>query len=185
MVAKQPVVHNLGHGPTGLPRVDPRMKHFLVAYRDTGNLIRSAEAAGYNRDYAYSLIGRPDVQALLRQTMLVALQDDAQASRRFLRSILDGAAWPSDERRTSDSALKIRADAAKVLLDRAGYVPPKANEPGAGAMRDPSEMSSDELRAYIDKAEQQLAARASPVEDTRQDAPNTGDASSQVIDMLD
>lgn len=185
MAAKQSIVSNLGHGPTGLARTDPRLKKFLVTYRDTGSLRSAAAAADISPEYAYNLIARADVQALLRQSMMVALADDAQASRRFLRSILDGTVFPDQARSVSDSALKIRADAAKVLLDRAGYVPPKADAPGAGgAMRDPSEMSSDELRAFIEKAEAQLGARAQPVEVARQNAPNDDASSQQVIDML-
>ena len=162
----------------GFPRAQPGLKKFLATYRDTGDLRLAARAAGISADGAYGLFAKPEVQAWMRQTMLTALQDDARVARRFLRSVLDGSAFP-EGRGATDNALKLRVEAAKALLDRAGYVAPKAAEPLPDGLRDPSEMTSEELRAFLARAEAELADRAQLV-----DEPNQGEPSPQLLDML-
>jgi hypothetical protein len=58
----------------------------------------------------------------------------------------------------------VRRAAARDLMDRAGFVAPKAiDAASAGADKPLSEMSSDELRGLVDKLESELGARALPV----------------------
>jgi hypothetical protein len=54
---------------------------------------------------------------------------------------------------------RVRVDAAKTILDRGGFVPPKAAEPG-GMEKAVTEMSRDELRAFITIAEHKLSSEA-------------------------
>lgn len=125
--------------------------------------------AGFKSGYGYYLLRSAQIQVAIREEMQRALQEDAIAARSFLRTILDGTAFP-EERRNSEGALKLRADVGKTLMDRAGYVAPKAGDGASPGAKDPSEMTSDELRAFIDKAEATLADRAQPV-DSAPDAP--------------
>jgi hypothetical protein len=58
---------------------------------------------------------------------------------------------------------RVRADSAKTLLDRAGFVPPKAPEPIDASRKDLTEMTSDEFCAVIADAEARLAQQARDV----------------------
>ena len=74
---------------------------------------------------------------------------------------------------------RVRVDAAKTILDRAGHVA-RPKEADSGAQKDLHEMSTDELRALVDKLEGELADRAEPVSATeKQGVPQ------QVLDMLE
>ena len=140
----------------------------------------ASERAGFTPEYGYALIRKPAVQIAIREEMQRALNDDATAARAFLRTILDGTAFP-EERRNSEGALKLRADVGKTLMDRAGYVAPKAGDAAAPGAKDPSEMSSDELRTFIAKAEATLADRAKPIDN----APNAPVDDSQIADLIE
>jgi hypothetical protein len=54
---------------------------------------------------------------------------------------------------------RVRVDAGKALLDRAGFVPPKASAP-EGLEKAVTAMSRDELKAFVDQAERRLADEA-------------------------
>jgi hypothetical protein len=78
-----------------------------------------------------------------------------------------------------------RAAMVKIILDRAGFVPP--SQAPIAVPKELASMSADELRAVLDKREAEihsleaeLAARAAPV-----NAPNAGDAPSNMADLLD
>lgn len=120
-----------------------------------------------------------EAQISLRRYITSALQRDAKKARRFLRQVLDGAVF-DDEQLATMAATKLRMEAAHLLLDRAGYVPPKAGEPNQ-VMKDPSEMGSDELRVFLARAERELGNRAFPVDS----APIAPDPNQQVLDMLE
>jgi hypothetical protein len=59
--------------------------------------------------------------------------------------------------------MRLRLDAAKTILDRAGYVPPKASEPEEPAEKDMASMTIEELEAFIRRAEK--AATATDTQD--------------------
>lgn len=114
--------------------------------------------AGYapKQQNAWLLIRHPAVSLAIRAEMTRRLQnEDAPAARRLLRQFVD------DE--TVDK--RLRADCAKTLLARGGYVEPKAAEIVAPGQKEASEMSTDELEAFISKAKQQLDARAEGAKD--------------------
>jgi len=58
---------------------------------------------------------------------------------------------------------RIRLDAAKIALDRAGFVPPKQSTPGSED-KAPEAMSTAELQALVDKLTHELGDRAKPIE---------------------
>lgn len=57
----------------------------------------------------------------------------------------------------------VRRACARDLMAMAGHVAPKAAEQGDKGAKPLHEMSSDELRAVVDRLESELAARATPV----------------------
>lgn len=65
--------------------------------------------------------------------------------------------------------LRIRIDIAKHLFNAAGYIAPKAQEAKADDLKDkePSQMSSEELRRSIVEWEGVLAARAKPTQQAK------------------
>jgi len=83
--------------------------------------------------------------------------------------------------------VKLKLDAAKTVLDRAGHVAPKAGEASDPAsVRDLSQMSIDELKAFVQRAEHDAAERAMPVIEgtaTHDDRANHGGDDTQVIDI--
>jgi hypothetical protein len=57
---------------------------------------------------------------------------------------------------------RVRVDAARSLLDRAGYLPP-VRQTSTGDDKDPASMTSEELRDAIEKIEREIAERAQHV----------------------
>jgi hypothetical protein len=72
---------------------------------------------------------------------------------------------------------RVRVDAAKTLLDRAGYQAPKQHE--VGKEKAVEEMSTAELHAFIDRTEAELASRATDVS-----VPVSPTLDSQLSDLL-
>lgn len=71
---------------------------------------------------------------------------------------------------------RVRADAAKTLLDRAGMAA-KAAEGKELDDRALADMSKEELRAMMERAQRELAERATPVIDATVSAPDDSQAS--------
>jgi hypothetical protein len=81
---------------------------------------------------------------------------------------------------TDTATLRIKLDAAKTLLDRAGHIAPKARDSGDGATKQTHEMSLDELRDRRAALEREIQARAVPV-----NAQQGADIETQAIDLLE
>lgn len=101
--------------------------------------------------------------------MAALLTKDALLARRVLVALLSDDKVPP----------RARIDAARIVLDRAGFVPPRA-APAEAREREPHEMSADELRALIDRLSSQLADKATPV-----DGQRMPDTAAQAVDFLD
>lgn len=108
-------------------------------------------------------------QAATGRRLRAELQEHAAKSIQTLRAIVD------DDK----AANRDRIAAARMLTSIAGYVAPKAQAPRRLA-ESPAEMSSDELRMFIEKAERELAGRAAPV-----NAQPMPDPPTQVADMAE
>jgi phage terminase small subunit len=126
---------------------------FVTALIETGDAATAAELAGF-RDRpskeAWRLLRIPHVLAALNTAVAAALAEDAPLARNLLRQyVKDDSMNP-----------KIRLDAAKTLLDRAGHIAPKAKDQSAGHEKPLNEMSTEELRALADRFEAELAGRA-------------------------
>ena len=118
--------------------------HFTSTPGAIGNASESARRAGYSErtaaEQGRQLLDKPHVQAAITDANKAQISG-AMASKAtaLLDRIVD------DE----SVSLRLRFDAAKSILDRAGYVPPKAAEPGEGGDKPLEEMSVQELEALI------------------------------------
>jgi hypothetical protein len=120
---------------------------------ETGDAPTAAQLAGFldrPSKEAWRLLRIPHVLAAVNAAVQIALAEDATLARNLLRRyVKDESMHP-----------KIRLDAAKTLLDRAGHIAPKAREAGGGHDKPLHEMSIDELRALVDRYEAELGGRA-------------------------
>jgi len=106
----------------------------------------------------------PQFQAALKARVGAELVTDASMARRYLRRVL------VDPKQSTVNRLQ----AGRLLLDRGGFVPPKASEQVRNPTN-PAEMTSDQLRRQVEEIERELSQRAEPIE-----ADTT-----QLTDMLD
>ena len=129
---------------------------FVERLIECGDASTAAQLAGFSKPSsdAWRLLRIPDVRAAVNAAMKTALAQDAPLARGLLRRYVhDEAMHP-----------KIRLDAAKTLLDRSGYIAPKAKDDGVdGRTKALSEMSVEELRAMVDRLETEVANRAKHV----------------------
>jgi hypothetical protein len=134
----------------------------------------AARAVGYTGDI-WSAVGN-----LLHQPSV------ATAIRLEINRLLTVEAAPLaynvlvDLARDTATPPAIRRACARDLLDRSGFIPPKAESALSATEKPLSDMSSDELRGLVDRLESELGARALPVEapppsDNAQDIGPTSD----------
>lgn len=129
----------------------------------------SAEAAGYTHSEACELLQSPRVSRLVEYRARSVLRNDyAPKALKFLGELASNEAAPLKERR----------QAAQFVLERAGYVAPRAQIQEA-AEKSISAMSAEELASLVEKLEQERASRAKDVS-----APNAQGLDQQAIDML-
>lgn len=125
-----------------------------------GNATEAARLAGYSEKSAgeigYQLLQKPHVQQALREANQKTVCGSLAAKAvQVLKDILE------DE----DASPRLRLDAAKTVLDRAGYVPPKAEEQDYSAEKDLTEMTVQELEQFIRDAKAKDAADNKPQTD--------------------
>lgn len=129
----------------------------------------AAKAVGYvHVPAAYLEMRRPECIAELKaQLAHKLLLRGAPAAVQHLCDAIEG--------QKSD---KVRVDACKAVLDRAGFIAPRQADDKPS--RSPAEMSADELRTFLDAATAELARRATPV-----DATVTRQSGSEAFDFLE
>lgn len=156
---------------------DARQLAFLSAIVDGNTISDSEMKAGYAKNAGYPLLRTPAAQAAIEAALRRKLSTEAAPVA--LRSLISLA-------RSSESE-RIRVDAAKILLDRAGFVPPTRLATSGDVEKQLTEMSQDELHDVmakhekeIDRLEAELAARAVQV-----NAPNQTDTSQEASKLLD
>jgi hypothetical protein len=134
--------------------------------------IQSARLAGYSAPAVdgWRLMRLPHIAAAIEIELRRKLQlEIAPACIAFLFDVVKNAGNTFGER--------VRVDAAKTLLDRAGYQAPKQHE--VGKEKAVEEMSTAELHAFIDRTEAELASRATDVS-----VPVSPTLDSQLSDLL-
>ncbi len=125
----------------------------------------AARAAGYRHPSsdASRLLRLPAISDAIRQGMAARLHNElAPVALNTVADIM----------RDADAPARLRLDASRVILDRAGYVPPKAQDPGADGAGGLSGMTRDQLAALADKLAQELGDRAQTIDVAPGDAPD-------------
>jgi phage terminase small subunit len=155
-----------------------RQSRFVEAYVNGRNITGSAIDAGYSESTASqigsALLKVPHIQAAVQAGVRHALALDAPLARRVLVDLAQDAHMNP----------KIRLDAAKTLLDRAGHVAPRPTTDKSAEHQALHEMSIEQLRALADRLESELADRAKPVEpaDSAQSDAEQAPALDQLLD---
>ncbi|HEY5782555.1 MAG TPA: terminase small subunit [Lysobacter sp.] len=129
-----------------------QQRAFAEAYvLGNGNATQAAIAAGYSpvsaRQTASRLLHTPHVQDAIRRAQAHALRGRlASKARGVLEKILDDDGAPAG----------VRVDAAKTVLDRAGFAAARSPEPDALAEQPLHAMGAAELEAFIRKEQRAL-----------------------------
>jgi hypothetical protein len=87
---------------------------------------------------------------------------------------------------TKAQSERVRLEASKAWLDRAGLVPPAPPKEDKNMVEKPlNELAIEELRALADRLESELAGRATPVESLRHDdKPLANEISADVAELI-
>lgn len=152
-----------GHSLTPYNGLDDRQREFVRGIvRDgysPGEAATRAGFAGEGSKVAYELMLVPSIRSAIHLGVQRAIQDDAVISLRVLRDLQKDTATPA----------RVRADIGIKMLALAGHVAPTTRSDGSPE-KALSDMSPDELHAYIgrnqkeiERLESELAARAKDV----------------------
>ena len=151
-------------------KLDERQQKFVECLATGMGLALSSAAAGYDPLEAQALLQTPRISRLVELRVRSALHNDyAPKAMAFLAELASDKAAPLKERR----------QAAQFVLERAGYVAPRAQIQEA-AEKSISAMSAEELASLVEKLEQERASRAKDVS-----APNAQALDSEALGMLD
>jgi phage terminase small subunit len=135
---------------------------------------QSALAAGYAESTAkmakYWATQRPAILVAIHLETARRVQTEAPAAVDTIVKIRKGEIT---------EGAKVRLDAAKAVLDRAGHIAPRARALGDAGEKTLGEMSLDELKATQERLNSELAARAKTVS-----APPGPIIDSQAIDLI-
>ncbi|MEY9506919.1 phage terminase small subunit [Bradyrhizobium diazoefficiens] len=135
----------------------PKQHAFASFLIDGVEKRKAAELAGYAKESA-------DLEAnrLLRHPAILAAVQIGIAKRLAIGAPM-ALSVIQDFALDTSMHPKIRLDAAKTLLDRAGHIAPKAVAQGQNAAKPLNEMSMAELRELADKLEGEISGRAKEV----------------------
>ena len=145
-----------------MAQINDQQREFASLYVNSdvaGNGAACAARAGYSEDAArqtaYRLLRHDGVRLEIAKQLREAIGDAAAPALAVVRVILA-------DPRIDAAMMRIKLDAAKTVLDRAGHVAPKAAEPE----RDPtaksmSEWTMAELDAFVTESRAKLAAMES------------------------
>jgi hypothetical protein len=129
----------------------------------------AASGAGYPARSYIDLLQSPRITRRIEWRMRSVIRNDlAPKAIRLLGRLVDDEAAPA----------RVRVQAARFILDRAGYVPPKAADVEVND-KSIAAMPADELSALVNKLEGELASRAKDVS-----APNAAVHDNDLSEML-
>lgn len=128
---------------------DSRRQAFVFEFLKSGQISRASELAGFVSTYGYQLLQEPRIAAELRVALDRAKAEDVVLARAALRTIAQDERFPAGARVT----------AARTLLEYAGAM----RQADSASTKDPSEMTTEELRAMVSSLDAELGNRAKPV----------------------
>lgn len=138
------------------PRLDSRQRTFVRAVARGVDVLVAARDAGFSlpESDAYELLrSAPVARALNDEIRALLLFQSTPVALRTLDSIVSGDHFPAGA----------RVMAARLILDRAGFVAPVAARARDDLDRDPTELTTDELRDMVRELSAELGDRATPV----------------------
>lgn len=127
-----------------MAEINDQQRAFVVALVDNGgNATQAAIAAGYSkvsaRQQAHALLDKPHVTIALREEQRRALSRMSSQALRVLEGLLNDNKAPH----------RVRIDAAKIVLDRAGHMPRQEKPEEETSKKSLDQMSSEELYEVI------------------------------------
>lgn len=137
-----------------LRKIDLREENFIQAYLELGDPVAAARAAGYSKSYYEAVRTKVLTQPHIAFALAAAVHKRFAACAPMAQSVLEHLAQHAVSER-------VRADCAKDLLNRAGYVAPRMPDKATEAPL--HELSTDALKALASRLEGELAGRAKPV----------------------
>lgn len=148
----------------GLPalRLNDRQDAFVRAVLDGLAPKEAARVAGYSVGNATvsSLLSAPQVQYALEIGLRKQLHGElVPLAFNVLRKLV-----------TEGESERVRLDAAKIILDRGGFVPVKQSVTEEGE-REPEQMTTEQLHARIEQLEREIGERAKVIAPS--DEPDT------------
>lgn len=147
--------------------LDDRQKTFVAAILNGRDPKAAARESGYSESSGYRLTTTPKIQAALRSELMRRMATEGlPLAYSVLVSILRDESAPA----------RVRVDAAKTVLDRGGMPAQRASAIKETSEKSLSEMTTDELRAMVDKLEGALSDRAKPVDSDRSARPDPDQA---------
>ena len=165
--------HIVGMGTEITLDLDEKQAAFVAKLLETGDEKAAAVAAGYTEMGATKASGN-----LMRQPQVLAAIHLAVA-RRLVSGAPIALGVVYEILRDTKAGTKVRLDAAKLLLDRAGHIAPRARQVDDGAGKSLNEMSIEELRETQDRLQSEILSRAKTV-----GAPSGVVAASEDDDLL-
>lgn len=136
--------------------LDARQEKFVGLYVEGGNAKQAALDAGYSESTAKTvrtaLLASSHIAWAVAVAVRQALADAAPMALRTLKHLAENA-----------ESEKTRAECAKALLDRAGYVAPRATAEKPAGDKPLHEQSTNELQTLAARLEDELAGRAKPL----------------------
>lgn len=133
------------------------VRHITSTGDAVGNASKAARLAGYSeassKEMGYQLLHKPHVRAAIFDANQAMISGElASKAVEVLQGIIEDENAPQ----------KLRLDAAKTILDRAGVIPPKAPDAPDIADKGLEELSVQELQQQLDDLKAQRAANAQP-----------------------
>lgn len=140
--------------------LNQRQAQFVEAYVELGDPHRAALQVGYATTTAVAassqILNLPHVALAIARAVRQRLVAAAPMALKLLIATVQDENCPR----------RVRVEAARHLLDRAGHVPAKARPVDSGSATPLHELSTDQLRALATKLEDEIAGRARDVTET-------------------
>jgi hypothetical protein len=151
----------------GLTAQERRFVSHTVRYGDPKAAVRLCEYKGDPADIAPDLMRSPKIAAAIQAEVSLRIRTEGAM---IAHNVL------MDVAKDKDAPKGVRVDAAKALLDRAGFIAPRAEAPKAAEGRALSDYSIEELRGLVSQLERTRGDNARAV-------PTAHDA--QLTELLD
>lgn len=137
---------------------------FVTRYLESGDAAQSVILSGYAegnaRTESWRLLNRPRIARAIAAAAVLRFAALVPVALHLIETFVREDKWPA----------KVRLDAAKTLLDRAGHVPPRPKDERSADMPI-HEMDVGELRALSARLDDEIAGRARDVTPHNAQAP--------------